>query len=126
MLALLATIAAGPLDDQRWRHRIVLVFADVSSESLARRQLDELASVGDGLRVRDVRVLDIIGNTAPPGLRAAELRRAYHPSQGFCVVLVGKDGGVKLRREAPVTAAQLFAAIDAMPMARDEAARRPK
>jgi hypothetical protein len=38
----------------------------------------------------------------------------------FAAILVGKDGTEKLRHDAPVTAAKLFATIDAMPMRRRE------
>jgi hypothetical protein len=41
----------------------------------------------------------------------------------FAVHLVGKDGGVKLRREA-FDLDELWSAIDAMPMRREEQRRR--
>ena len=40
----------------------------------------------------------------------------------FRVRLIGKDGGEKLDSAAPVSAAALFALIDAMPMRRAEMA----
>jgi hypothetical protein len=42
----------------------------------------------------------------------------------FTVHLVGKDGGVKLRREGPLALDELFAVIDAMPMRREERRQR--
>lgn len=42
----------------------------------------------------------------------------------FQVRLVGKDGGVKYSSKEALTAAQLFALIDAMPMRRAEQARQ--
>jgi len=44
----------------------------------------------------------------------------------FSVVLIGKDGGEKLRRDRPVPPEELFALVDAMPMRREEIRRRPK
>jgi hypothetical protein len=38
----------------------------------------------------------------------------------FSAVLIGKDGGVKLRQTKPITSALLFATIDAMPMRQQE------
>ncbi len=38
----------------------------------------------------------------------------------FAVVLIGKDGGEKLRRSAPLATDELFAVVDAMPMCRAE------
>ena len=40
--------------------------------------------------------------------------------RGFEILLVGKDGGVKLRSPAPVSTRDLFALIDAMPMRQRE------
>jgi len=36
--------------------------------------------------------------------------------EAFQAVLVGKDGGAKLRATKPITARELMATIDAMPM----------
>jgi hypothetical protein len=63
----------------------------------------------------------------PPGkqtLSAAEvrgLRKSYGvDEQNYAVLLIGKDGGVKLRREVPVTTTELFSLIDSMPMRKRE------
>jgi hypothetical protein len=40
------------------------------------------------------------------------------------VLLVGKDGGVKLSSSSPLSASTLFGTIDAMPMRIDEMRRR--
>jgi hypothetical protein len=45
------------------------------------------------------------------------LRRRFGVNKGtFTVVLVGKDGGVKLERSGPVSLSVIFALIDSMPM----------
>lgn len=41
-------------------------------------------------------------------------------ARAFAVVLIGKDGGEKLRRSAPLATDELFAVVDAMPMRRAE------
>jgi hypothetical protein len=43
----------------------------------------------------------------------------------FSVVLIGKDGGEKLRQTTPLTPADLFALVDAMPMRQAEMRERP-
>jgi len=43
----------------------------------------------------------------------------------FSVVLIGKDGGEKLRQSTPLAPAELFAIVDAMPMRQAEIKRRP-
>lgn len=41
-------------------------------------------------------------------------------TKSFSVVLIGKDGGEKLRRAIPLSPEELFAVVDAMPMRRAE------
>ena len=41
-------------------------------------------------------------------------------TKSFSVVLIGKDGGEKLRRATPLSPDELFAIVDAMPMRRAE------
>jgi len=42
------------------------------------------------------------------------------------VLLIGKDGGVKLRSKAPIAPRTLVETIDAMPMRQDELQRSPR
>jgi len=52
---------------------------------------------------------------------AAKARRRFHVKAGeFVVVLVGKDGGEKLRSAKPLPFKRLEDAIDAMPMRKEE------
>ncbi|TGN50206.1 DUF4174 domain-containing protein, partial [Paracoccus liaowanqingii] len=46
---------------------------------------------------------------------------ALRPGTGLRVLLIGKDGGVKLDRDGPVTPDEITALIDTMPMRRREA-----
>ncbi|MBE36310.1 MAG: hypothetical protein CMI16_12280 [Opitutaceae bacterium] len=46
------------------------------------------------------------------------LTRFGHPD--FSITLIGKGGGVKLKRDEVLSTAELFAVIDAMPMRRPE------
>jgi hypothetical protein len=45
-------------------------------------------------------------------------------TKSFSVVLIGKDGGEKLRRATPLSPEELFAIVDAMPMRRAEMRER--
>ena len=55
----------------------------------------------------------------------ASLRAKYRIKPGdFTVLLLGKDGGVKLRRHAPVSFAELAGLIDSMPMRQEELRRQ--
>ena len=49
------------------------------------------------------------------------LRKRYNVNQGeFAVILVGKDGGIKLNRQNETRLEEIFDLIDAMPMRREE------
>lgn len=107
-------VGTGDLRDYRWEKRPVLVFAPSEADPDYRRQLALLTAAREGLAERDVVVLT---DAAPE--RLGRLRTGL-AVEGFALLLVGKDGGVKLRETAPVTPERLFALIDRMPMRRRE------
>jgi Domain of unknown function (DUF4174) len=91
-----------------------------------------LLNAESGLNERDVVVIsvlkDIVSTRERPAapVSADDLRDAYDVlPHDFLVVLIGKDGGVKLRQDEPILAADLFALIDSMPMRKQEMGRRP-
>ena len=119
--------AASAMASYRWKFRPLLVFADSESSAALARQRAIIAAERSGLTARNVVVVWVVGRSVAaelgpkPGQSAAALRGQFKAlPASFKVVLVGKDGGVKITRNAPVAAAQLFDVIDAMPMRRDE------
>lgn len=77
------------------------------------RQRELLAGHEAGISDRDLRV-------EYPG-RSPEARERYGVAASeYAVILVGRDGGEKLRRASPISAEELFATIDEMPMRRRE------
>jgi hypothetical protein len=130
----IASISAGEtaLAGHRWENRVLLVFAPDADSTLYLRQQETLSDAEPGLNERDVVVISVLEDIVSMKERPAEpvsaddLRGAHDvlPHQ-FRVVLIGKDGGVKLRQEEPILAADLFALIDSMPMRKQEIGRRP-
>ena len=121
------------LEKYRWEHRLLLVFARDADSALYRRQQEMLLVAERGLNERDTIIIFVIrdavstkGRPAAP-VAAVNLRDAYGvlPHE-FRVVLLGKDGGVKLRQEEPISMADLFALIDSMPMRQREMGQRSK
>lgn len=108
---------AVDLEAYRWSHRPVLLFSPSENEPAYVEQRAALEASQDGLVERDIVVLI---DTDPNG---QGLLRASFGAEGFEVLLIGKDGGVKLRQQEPVGTGALFAAIDAMPMRRQEIGR---
>ena len=116
----------------RWQNRVLLVFAPDVDSTLYLRQQEMLLDAKPGLNERNVVVIsvlkDIVSTKERPDTPVApdDLRDAYDVlPHYFRVVLIGRDGGVKLRQDEPVLAADLFALIDSMPMRKEEIGRRP-
>lgn len=98
------------LDGYRWKQRLVVIFAPSAQDADYVRQHTLLQQHQQALRERDMVVLS---DTRPADNGA--LRHALNPA-GFEIVLVGKDGGMKLRQTQPVSAEALLSLVDSMPM----------
>lgn len=94
----------------RWTHRPVVVFADSPADPRYQEQIDRLLSDAEALVDRDVVLLVDTDPTAQ-----SALRRKLRP-HGFMLVLIGKDGGVKLRKPLPWSVREISRTIDKMPM----------
>lgn len=122
LVAFLAPAAAGPdpLARYRWSARVLVAVAPDPADPALARQRRLFAAIGADARERDLVLVEAVG---PSG---ETLSRALGCEPGaFTAVLVGKDGGAKLRSAEPLGADRLFPVIDAMPMRQDEA-RRPR
>jgi len=105
------------LDALAWHNRVLLVFAPSEDDHRQREQHSIFIGHEAGFDERDLQVFTLIGE----GAEVSRLREKLHiAGQGFVVVLIGKDGGVKLRKSEPVSAEQLFRTIDSMPMRKQE------
>ena len=101
-----------------WQNRPVVVFADSPNDPRFEQQMALLKSRSAALATRDVVVLT---DTDPAS--GSELRKNLRP-RGFMMVLIGKDGGVKLRKASPWDVRELSRVIDKMPMRQREVRER--
>ncbi|MEM6678646.1 MAG: DUF4174 domain-containing protein [Pseudomonadota bacterium] len=94
----------------RWQARPILIFAEANDPRLT-EQLEAFRADAPALREREnVVIVDAsLGGTPTP------LARRFRPD-GFTVILVGKDGGEKLRADRVVDPQLLNDLIDTMPM----------
>ena len=115
VLTTIPTTADLNLKDYRWKNRVLLTFGNPTSDKL-QNQKAILATDPDGLEDRDMVILE------PPQTNTLAKRYKVDP-KNFMVILVGKDGGEKLRQQEPVTLDQLFGLIDQMPMRQREMRR---
>ena len=102
------------LSSYRWTHRPIVVFANSPEDVNYTRQIKMLESGLNQLLVRDVVVLT---DTNPS--EVSPLRELLRP-RGFALLLIGKDGQVKLRKPFPWSVRELSRAVDKMPMRRQE------
>ena len=101
------------------RQRVLLVLAATTEQADFENQMALLATAKPGLAARDFQVLELTYAQLPAADRQLLIRRLGRLPV-FAVVLIGKDGGIKLRRSRPVAPAELFALVDQMPMRRQE------
>jgi hypothetical protein len=112
----------------KWKKRLLLVFAPDSNHPLFESLQREISTHKQAMDDRDLVVFQILGvgtskrdGTQLDPHMAASLRERYDVSpKAFSLILVGKDGGVKLRRNDPVDLEEIFRLIDSMPMRQDE------
>ena len=102
------------LDDFLWIARPVVVFADTPADPAFQQQVKFLTARMDALVERDVVVLT---DTDPEAM--SDLRRQLRP-RGFMLVIIGKDGGVKLRKPFPWDVREITHSIDKMPLRKQE------
>ncbi|MRT24981.1 DUF4174 domain-containing protein [Enterobacteriaceae bacterium RIT697] len=98
------------LDKYQWKYRPVVIFAPSKSDADYVHQMKILNESKSALTDRDIVVLS---DTSPAD--NGRLRAKLEPI-GFELVLIGKDGGVKLREKRPISAEVLLSTIDRMPM----------
>lgn len=122
---------AAAIETYRWKKRPVIVFAPSDQDARLVRQKSIVGGNRTAFLDRDIVVIYVVGGTLShdlgpgPGVNAGALRSKFRIGEaGFRVLLVGKDGGVKIDSPTPLAAADLFAEIDRMPMRRDEIRRR--
>ena len=106
--------ANGPLSEYLWQKRPIVVFADSEFDPNYIEQIELLEAGIDELDARDVVIL---ADTDPA--MKSELRTELRP-RGFVIVLIGKDGGVKLRKASPWDVREISRVIDKMPMRQQE------
>jgi hypothetical protein len=120
------------LDAFQWKNRIILVFAPSSDSDVHKRQMQEFEGQEDGILDRDLIILELFedgesraGDMPLSVSVATRMRHQFDVEAGeFVLILIGKDGTVKLRSNNPVATSKLFDLIDAMPMRQEEMRRK--
>jgi len=126
---LMVTPALGhDLASYRWKNRILLIFSPTDSNSDFEAFNQSLARELSEVKLRDLILLRVF-ETAPSFIEdkplspedAEKLRDRFRVRSGhLTVILIGKDGGVKMISEDQVELQEIFNLIDSMPMRQQE------
>jgi hypothetical protein len=112
----------------KWKNRLLFLFAPDRShpfyKHIHRQIIDQKSEVED----RDLVIFSVLlqgpsqmNTTAIDRQKADSIRDQFMiPPQEFSLILIGKDGGIKLKRNDQVDLAAVFELIDSMPMRRNE------
>ncbi|KPK88361.1 MAG: hypothetical protein AMJ94_15325 [Deltaproteobacteria bacterium SM23_61] len=123
------------LNVYRWKNRLLMVFSPSQEDPNYQLLVKEMQDQRNGLIDRELLVFEIFekgesrfGNTVLKKEAVDFLRRKFSAGQGsFLVILIGKDGEEKMRRQnQKVSLAEIFAVIDGMPMRQREMKERGK
>ncbi|MEL6452700.1 MAG: DUF4174 domain-containing protein [Pseudomonadota bacterium] len=112
------TESVEDLSEFVWEKRPIIVFADSPNDPNFGLQIEYLENEAAAMAERDVVVL----TDTDPSANSA-LRTKLRP-RGFMLVLIGKDGGVKLRKPFPWDVRELSRTIDKMPVRQREIRER--
>ena len=121
------------LNAYRWKNRLLIIFSSSQDDPNYRSLIKEMQDERNGLRGRDILAFEIF-EKGPSRLDNSPLQRdsvdflreKFSVGQGsFLVVLIGKDGEEKIRRQK-VNLTEIFTVIDAMPMRQREMGERVK
>ncbi len=96
--------------------RDLLIFYNQDGVTLKNKQLSELEKDNKGITERDMVIY-----TLPVDVATAEAKKyRVDAAKPFTLILIGKDGGEKLRSDSRLTHTKIFDVIDAMPMRQAE------
>jgi hypothetical protein len=116
------------LKDYQWKNRLILVFSPSPMDPGYRALEKEIVVQAEEIIDRDLLVFHILetgeiklGESSLQTGAGDYLRESFSIRSGtLTVLLIGKDGGVKLRREGGVKLDEILSLIDTMPMRQRE------
>ena len=119
------------IKSHQWENRLLLVITDDVNNEIYKNQITELKSNDKGLKERRLLVYQIKEDSYKTGLlensgwqKSSDLYKTYRKTNTpFEILLIGLDGGIKLRQSRLLTCKDLFSTIDVMPMRRFELSR---
>jgi len=112
----------------QWKNRLLFLFAPDGNSPLFKNLQSQIMAQKAEVEDRDLVVFEVLAkgpsrmNTASLDRQQADSIRDHFavPRNTFSLILVGKDGGIKLKRNDQIDLGAVFELIDSMPMRQDE------
>ena len=119
---------AQSLSTLKWQKRIIILMDAAGDIQVRNAQLTAFKSVESELQERDLLIFCYNGRQLlNQDLTPSSYKLSGVDDVGFQgVILLGKDGGVKLKEPFPVAPKLIFSLVDGMPMRRAEIKRSGK
>lgn len=128
----MTTLNSQPISKHQWKDRLILLFSNTPENAAAVEQLALFKDNVREMKERDLLIYrihpeQVIGPDKESKLNTEWFYKYYKVGKDeFNVILIGKDGGEKLRSEALIPPEKIFELIDSMPMRRAEMRRQKK
>ena len=118
----------------QWKNRLLFLFAEDANDPFFKNLQSQIMAQKAEVDDRDLIIFELPAKgstrmgTTPLDRQQADSIRAHFdiPGNTFSLILVGKDGGIKLKREDRVDLSDVFGLIDSMPMRQREMQRKSK
>ena len=120
LIAITSTMNAESLDELRWKKRVIIIYAPAGSKAQLARQEQLLRSRSADLKERDITQIVLRSRAENPKIAD----RFKLTGTDFALLLIGKDGGEKLRSHKLVSPEAICRLIDSMPMRQEEMRKR--
>lgn len=112
---------AQNLDDHLWKNRILVLFETGVDKEDRNKQFELLKSIQSELNERDIHI------EVPSENERFYYQSKFNLSDNFSgLILIGKDGTLKMQQEYPVDPFEIFQLIDGMPMRKAEIKRKKR
>lgn len=115
-------VEAQNISDFKWKNRIIVLYENDTNANEVKSALEIIDTNASKCTERDIRVFvykeDVFYNTnrEATGIKKSDILPEIF--KGY--ILIGKDGGIKVKAPYPFNLEKLFLLIDSMPMRKSE------
>ena len=125
-------VLGADLANYRWKNRLLLIFSPTEINESYKAFDEQLKGGTSEVKDRGLIIfrifengLSFIGSQSISAPDAEALRRRFQAATGrLYIVLIGKDGGIKLEQKGQADINKIFDRIDSMPMRQQEMKER--